>query len=421
MPGAQATTAATRRLDGMAARLQSLWARRGKVLLRLSVAVMSGMAAFRLFKAFRDLFLGLGLGDVTRIFTELVGRWFGGLPVYSYSILAVHPPATYVMLWPFVGWLEMTPARGLWIALNGAAIAWLVFLAVRESGAETRLERAFAALMPLCMYGMFLTVRTGQFGVFLLPMLVAGLLPLARNPPGWSRDPAAAALLLAALVKPTIAAPFIWIALFLPGGTRPVLLVAVGYAALTLFAVSFQPDDLAALLQDWQARSAELALTEGNANLHKLLNTVDLDDWILPASFFVLAAHGWWVYRHREVDPWLLIGATAIVARFWTYHRHYDDIVILLPAIALFRLAKNSPRENDNVAAAALLALTIAGTLIPVRLLSGHRLWSAGLTGGMALLWILLLVFLLKQAREERLRAAGSELRGRKSDRELAV
>lgn len=390
---------------GIAARLRRLWSRRGPMLLRLAVAVMLSGAAVRSFKGFRRLVLGLGLGDVPRIFIELISRWFAGLPVYSYSIMAVHPPATYAMLWPFFGWLEDTPARLLWAALSLAAIAWLVVLTVREGGGEGRRERAFLALLPLCMYAMMLTLTNGQLGVFLLPLLIAALLLLDRRPPGWGRDLGAAALLLAALVKPPVAAPFFWIALFLPGGLRPVLLAAAAYAALTLFALSFQPDDFMTLLQDWQARSSELALTEGSANLHRLLSKLGLGGWILPASLLALAAHGWWVYRHRRLDPWLLMGVTAVVARFWTYHRQYDDILILLPAIALYRRAAKGPRDGGDVWAALLLAAAVAGSLSPVRLLRGPRFWQSGLTIGLAMVWVSLLIFLLWQARRENPRA----------------
>jgi hypothetical protein len=43
---------------------------------------------------------------------------------------------------------------------------------------------------------------------------------------------------------------------------------------------------------------------------------------------------------------WLLLGVTALVARFWTYHRWYDDLLILLPMIALFRIAQQRPSAD---------------------------------------------------------------------------
>src|SRR4051794_12439559 len=101
------------------------------------------MSALRMFKAFAVVIQGTWPGDVVNIFHDLIPRWFAALPVYSYSEFAVHPPATYAILWPLFGFLESGPARWLWIALLIIALAWLVYLVVRHSGAETLQERIF--------------------------------------------------------------------------------------------------------------------------------------------------------------------------------------------------------------------------------------------------------------------------------------
>ncbi|MFQ5936741.1 MAG: hypothetical protein ACE5LB_10055, partial [Acidiferrobacterales bacterium] len=55
-----------------------------------------------------------------------------------------------------------------------------------------------------------------------------------------------------------------------------------------------------------------------------------------------------------------LIGVSAIVARFWVYHRAYDDMLLLLPMITLFRIAKQDTVGNgDSVVAGVLLAVTM--------------------------------------------------------------
>ena len=66
--------------------------------------------------------------------------------------------------------------------------------------------------------------------------------------------------------------------------------------------------------------------------------------WQTPASLLVLFLLGCWTLRHRAGDVGLIFGVTAIVARFWTYHRVYDDLLILLPMVALFPIA--TPRRR---------------------------------------------------------------------------
>jgi hypothetical protein len=341
-----------------------------------------------------------------RILHGLVHEWFGGRPVYSDSPDAIHPPATYALLWPLLGWPEFTPARWLWAVTAVVALAWLSYLAVRESNAETRQERAVAALMALSAYATGAAIGNGQLIVHILPMLVTGLLFLRRNESNWPSDLLAGILILFSLVKPNISAPFFWIVLFAANSFRPALITALGYIALTCFALWFQPGDLAVLFGDWQARSSAVAVRPGHgnvSNLHIWLSTSGLEEWILPMSLLVLIALGVWIYHHRSVDLWLLMGVTAYVARFWTYHRWYDDLLILLPMIALFRLAKQCPKHpGAGALAAVLLAVTILAMLAPGGLFLFPPPWNMHYVTGQIVLWTLGLLFLVERAWKER-------------------
>ena len=377
-------------------------------MLVLAIVVMAAIAALRLPGAFAILARGGFYGDVPNIFNDLVPRWFAGLPVYPYSYLAVHPPATYALLWPVFGPLEIDTARAVWIALSIAAIAALAYISARDSLAGSASERVFAALMPLCMYATFFMVRSGQFGFLVLAPLVGALTMLKRHAPSWKRDTAAAALLLIALVKPTVAAPFIWIALFLPGGLRPALLASFGYAALTVVALGFQPQDPATLFREWQGRTENLAAAAGSANLHRYMARLALERWLLPVSLILLAALGWWTHRNRKADLWLLIGVAAIFARFWTYHRLYDDVLLLLPAIALFRLTKRAqPGDGADVKSGVLLALLVTTWLLPISLMTTTRFHFFVFVPIM-LLWIATAILLAWQARANELRLQNS-------------
>ncbi len=393
--------------DSRGSRLQpirSIWSRRRSALLGLAIALMAAASALRLPSAFAVLARAGFRGDIPTIFNDLVPRWFAGLPVYAYSYLAVHPPATYALLWPVFGPLDLDTARWVWMALSIAAIGALVFICIRESLADSAAERLFAALMPLCMYATFFVARTGQFGIVVLAPLIGALTLMKRETPSWSRDAAAAALLLLALVKPTVAAPFMWIALFLPGGLRPALIAAIGYIALTVVALSFQPENPVTLFRAWQERTQELAATGGSANLHRSMTRFALEKWLLPVSLTLFASLGWWTYRNRKADLWLLIAVAAIFARLWTYHRQYDDVLLLLPAIALFRVAKRAEPGNDaDVKSGVLLALMAAAWLLPISLIISARFHFL-VFAPMVLLWIATAIFLARQARAGALR-----------------
>lgn len=383
------------------AMVRTWWTDYGTRLLRFAVALMAVVSLAWLGYQFWRLLWGsvpiwpsspVGAVDLMMRYDEVHG-WFSGRPIYG-GPNAGYPPASFVLLWPLLGWLELSPARWLWAVASVAALGWLIYLLIQESGADTPLERAFVALIPLAIYPTGATIGNGQLAVLLIPALVGGLTRLQRQR-AWRDNLLAAILMLIALVKPSISVPFFWILLFVPRTWRPAALVVVGYLVLTIFAVSFQDSSLLATLREWMAGVSGLASWGGYANLHSLLAALKLEEWSLPASLVILVALGWWIYHNRQGDPWLLLGVTALVTRFWTYHGWYDDLLILLPMVALFRVAKQAPVSSEGVAAGILLALTLLVMLAPGGLYLLPPPWRTLYVAGQVIVWISGLIFLL--------------------------
>ena len=343
----------------------------------------------------------MGAVDLRNRHTE-VHQWFARQPVYQVIEPAWYPPATYALLWPFVGWLDFTQARWLWALVTVAAIRWFVTMLERESLALPGLERTFVALIPLATYPLGAGIGNGQLPVLVLAAVVAALVALAGAARGWRRDLLAAVLLLTALVKPSISAPFFWIALVLPGGWRPVVLAAAGYLAATALAASFQAAGLFELLREWLSIlsrvSGETGLYSRYANVQIWLVWLNLKALALPATLLLMIALGVWVYRYRRADLWVLIGVTALVTRFWSYHLWYDDLLIVLPLVTLFRLTKTSPSGHDRLMAGGLLAVTLACMLAPGGLYVFPVPWNVVYTGIETVVWLGVLAFLLRQA-----------------------
>jgi len=98
----------------------------------------------------------------------------------------------------------------------------------------------------------------------------------------------------------------------------------------------------------------------------------------------------------------------AIFARFWTYHRLYDDVLLLLPAVALFRLTKRAqPGDGTDVKSGVLLALIVATWLLPISLMTTTRFHFL-VAAPIMLLWIATAIFLAWQARASELRLENS-------------
>jgi hypothetical protein len=380
--------------------LRIWWGERRIQLMRVAIALLIACAAAKLGMDVPRLLWAPSRPNAVDLALRHreVHAWFAGQPAYRELKRAIYPPATYVMLWPFVGWLDLAPARWLWAVTALSLLACLAYFAVRGSGATTPLERTLAALLAIGMNATGMAVGNGQLTLHVLVPLIAAVFLLRREPNWWGHDLVAAFLLLFSLVKPSISVPFF--ALVLAWGRMGVLLLtAAGYAALTLVAAWFQPDGVLVLFSDWMKLGLAESAGFGYANLHGWLDAVGLQRWDLLASFLALAGLSAWVCRHRQADAWLLIGATALVARLWMYHQLYDDVLILLPMIVLFRIAKRaaSPGARDLLAG-VLLAVTTAAMLIPTRFSLAGSPWQPLFSGVHAAVWLAVLIFLLRQA-----------------------
>jgi hypothetical protein len=393
--------AAGGRFGSLALALRQLWARHGAALLWLAILVMAAAAAGRLVKGFYRLLFDpsrTGAVDLLNI-RGYVDHWLAGAPLYGASSAgAKFPPGAFPVLWALLGWPDMSVLRWAWAAVNVAALAWLAFLAVRETGARGRLERGLIALWPLAITGCSVAVGNGQLVFPLLALLLPGLFLIVRRRDWWS-DLLGAALMAAALAKPSLTVPFGWIVLFAPGRLRPAAFLTLIYAALTLAGASAQPSGLLALFRGWLATAPMAATSQGYANVHNWLKASGLIEWSYPAALAILAAFGLWTFRQRRADLWTLIGAGALVSRLWTYHFIYDDVLILLPLIAIYRTVREGQAQP---AGGFLLAVAGLAALAPARLLNLPWPWGALYEAAQTTVWLAMLAFVLLPARAQR-------------------
>lgn len=391
--------------------LRGWWGRHGPTVLAAVVLAMIAGAIWRIGNELPRLLWetgGDGAFDLQLRHRE-VHRWFSGLPIYNDIERGDYPPASYVILWPLIGWLDLAHARLAWAVTGITALAWLSWMMVRESTATTRLQMLLIMLLPFSSYAASAAIRVGQVGNHVMPVLLAGLLILFRGKGRLRDDLAAAALLAATLVKPTFSAAFFWIVCFVPGSKdndrwralRPIATVVLGYAVLTAFAITFQEGDARSLLFGWTGEPPQLR--GGHANVQKWLALAGLRGLAMPVSVGLLLALAAWVHRYRRADAWIVLGVTALVARLFIHHRLYDDMLVLLPMVTLFRIARSGPRtDGGDVMAGLLFAAVWVSLHAPASWLQEPPPLSAVMEAVQSAVWLSVLVFLLGEARRDR-------------------
>ncbi|MFH0945546.1 MAG: glycosyltransferase family 87 protein [Planctomycetota bacterium] len=396
------------------------WNRHRKSVLNGILILLGAVAATWLSYQFWRLVLselpGLGAIDLRMRWNE-VSAWFAGTNIYAEGDDAVYPPATYLMLWPLLGSPDLTAVRWCFCIFTLLVLWRLVVHVMRASGATSRMGRWLLALVMLAAYPVGATVGNGQTGLIVVLCLLAGLPLVAERNRSLGRDAWLTALFLVALVKPTMSAFFFWIVLFAAGNLRPSLLVCGGYALLTAVASLFQSVGPIDLVRAWVARglagsihgarrgegsirpaelSGDNSLHITSVNLHSVLSYLRHVDLILPATLLVLGLLGLWVWFHRKCPIWILIGVTALVVRFGMYHGWYDDVVLLLPLITLFRIFKGEETAGPRLrwVAGSLFAMMSASLLAPGGVYTLPFPWNNVYVLLQTVIWLGVLLFL---------------------------
>ena len=181
--------------------------RRDKVWL-IIIGLLGVSCLNRLLKELGRLIWAQGLSGAIdlKIFYEAVQLWFSGAPTYGVLPSAVYPPASYLMLWPVLGWPTVPVARVFWAIFSVLALIWLVFVVIRESKADAWHEKVLMGFLPI-FYATRTGIGNGQLTVFVIPLLIASTLLLHR---GTQRTSLVwgAAFMVVALIKPNVSAPF---------------------------------------------------------------------------------------------------------------------------------------------------------------------------------------------------------------------
>lgn len=402
------------------------------VIALLSLAILTRLP----YEFYRLLFSDSELGAIDLIQRhEEVQSWFSGEPVYRLLDSAVYPPASYLMMWPFMGFESWVIARWVWAISSVVLLAFLIQRLLVSQSINGFANRLFWSLFVCAHYATGITLGNGQLTIHIMAVLVAGLAFLTDNKRSWSVYLGAGSLAALSLIKPTVTLPFMWLVLFIPRNIYPALWTGVIYSFLALMASIFQAGGVLQLHLAWFRKGASgaiwsstvtsdegvsnvlgsEALGQGISNLGNLLGGdigygdiqsilggFGMSQWSLPSSLIILFLTGIWVYFHRRCNAWILMGIAAIISRIWIYHRVYDDMLIIFAIFAVIAVIQQGTYPTHPRLGKVLLSLLVIASLLPASLrLLPHPL-NLGFTMGQFLLWMVTLLYLLYAAHVER-------------------
>ncbi len=361
----------------------------------------------------------LGAIDLIQRYEE-VKIWFSGEHVYSILNSAVYPPASYLIMWPFMGFDSWELVRWIWAISSIIFLAIFIKIILKDNSINSPLSKTFWTLFIIAHYSTGITIGNGQFTIHLMAAFVACITLISSRQSEWNKSILGGLLAALSLIKPTVALPFMWLVLFIPNNIYPALATVLIYIFIAIVASSFQQQGIFELHLDWFSLGMEgaswsskssivnydsnllLGKDIGYGDIHSLLGAVDMSNLALPVSLIILALLGLWIYFHRHCNIWLLMGVTAIISRIWTYHRVYDDMLIILAIFAVLSILRNKINLEREKLGRFLLVTLIISSLVPASLRLLPSPWDLFFKLGQLTLWMSTLLYLVNSASKEK-------------------
>ena len=197
-------------------------------------------------------------------------------------------------------------------------------------------------------------------------------------------------LLLFAMGKYSLLLP-ISMVLLLRKKYRPYLLAALALNIVISWALLRRVDSGIIDFVTTTLGSSGVTQSVGSIDLHALLYQVGITGNLpLLATLIMIVFLGTiLIIRRAEMTIWDQLALAALVARFFVYHAHYDNLILIFVVIALFKRLPISFQPTNRVF--IQLVLMLFSVIIPARFLT----WEPPFYGFFLLYQLLLWWFLI--------------------------
>jgi Ni,Fe-hydrogenase III small subunit len=265
-----------------------------------------------------------------------------------------YPPWSYTLgtmiLWP--PW----PAVRYWAALLDAiGLLFIAGWAWNQARGIGRAEAALAVAVCLSSADFFTALVLGQLAIYILAFLLAATILERRG-----LDIGSGVMLGLAMIKPTMAAPFVLVPL-IRGRWREVVtcvaMVAVG-SAVAWARTGVSPLEM---VQQMVAVAEQVEIPKGEPGPVSWLMGLGLSasaaSKTTSVGFMIPSIAAMWACRARPVE--VLYAIAAVTAQVWTHHKGYDSVVLLLVLVPLLTLALTPPRRWWLLVLTGLVTLAV--------------------------------------------------------------
>ncbi|MGM0589532.1 MAG: hypothetical protein ACQETE_14010 [Bacteroidota bacterium] len=358
-----------------------------------------------LFRGFFQLLSG------ERLPVDLALRWwrFQRLIVEQENIYltisdAAYPPSSYALMGPFLGWYPYNIVDEIWALVNIIALifsGYIVYKLIEEKGIAYQISLLAIPLF-LSFQSLGMVLGVGQITILYVSLLLLVVyIGYAQPFNKWINLLVSSILLAISMGKFSLIIPICFVFLF-DKRFRGILFGAVGINVLISWYIAIQLETtIWAIIADIYQNTKEIVAL-GSIDVHSMLHHLGIspDYSAFVSLLFLLLLVHFLISLQKNNTIFLKLAIAAIIARFWTYHAHYDNIVLVFLLIYAFQQLDMVSQFTwiDLLDAKILWVLLIWLSLaIPARFLTADPPFYGVFLGFQVIIWLGSALLLIKR------------------------
>lgn len=256
-------------------------------------------------------------------------------PVFSGG----YPPWAFLTGFLFVPNFSWQTTRFYYVLLNIISLIVLAIFSYSATAPKNKAQAFFAVASSLAISSNCTTLRVGQYGLIINALLIGAFWMSQNKRYSW-----AGLFLGLALVKPNISAFYFLI--FLVRRQFKIILVFFLYLSFATFLISILTQVSPASMFEDLIKQINYFVLKGTS----LINYLNFNENIEP-SFLIFLIGGVSLisllilfYLFRNASLLTLFAASCVIARLCTYHRIYDDVMLVFLLLAFLKMLYQNPQ-----------------------------------------------------------------------------
>jgi hypothetical protein len=297
-----------------------------------------------------------------------------------------YPPWAFFTGFIFVPGISLSLTRFYFAILNLISFVVLAIFSYQIGLPYGREKALFAVASSLAFGSNATTLLDGQYGIIINAFLIGMYWSLKKHKDIW-----AGLFLGIAMVKPNISALYFFILLIHKRikALTAFFIYIIGASVMIWIVTKVDPIHMSQSI----VRQSKYFADEGYSSVNFLTNIgIDPKSATVVLALIGIAVVVGIFYFYRNSSLLTLFAIASVIGRVWTYHRFYDNVMLVFFLLALIEITfKNPHRFNLLILTLVGITLWLPGSIVEIK--------NVGTTVEFVqlVIWMVALVYLLVQ------------------------